>query len=32
VGRIEAAAGLRLTDAQGTPLGLSLSSFDHFAG
>ena len=30
VGRIEAAAGLRFTDAQGAALGLSLSSFDHF--
>ncbi len=31
VGRIEAAAGLRLIDADGAPLSLQLSSFDHFA-
>lgn len=30
VGSIEAAAGLRLTDADGAPLDLQLSSFDHF--
>jgi thiamine-monophosphate kinase len=30
VGSIEAAAGLRLVDAGGTPLHLSLASFDHF--
>jgi thiamine-monophosphate kinase len=30
VGSIEAAAGLRLTDAGGAPLDLQLSSFDHF--
>jgi thiamine-monophosphate kinase len=30
VGRIEAAPGLRFTDAQGAALSLSLSSFDHF--
>ncbi|MFM2088288.1 MAG: hypothetical protein RLZZ237_3157 [Pseudomonadota bacterium] len=32
VGRIEAQAGLRLVDANGLPLDLSLSSFDHFSG
>lgn len=31
VGRIEAAPGLRLVDAQGAPLDLPLRSFDHFA-
>jgi thiamine-monophosphate kinase len=31
VGRIEAQAGLRLVDANGLPLDLSLSSFDHFS-
>ncbi|UGQ45788.1 thiamine-phosphate kinase [Massilia endophytica] len=31
VGRIEAEAGLRLVDAQGSPLDLALASFDHFA-
>ena len=31
IGRIEAEPGLRITDASGTPLSLSLSSFDHFA-
>ncbi|WP_028102008.1 thiamine-phosphate kinase [Pseudoduganella violaceinigra] len=30
IGRIDAAAGLRWTDAGGTPLVLELSSFDHF--
>ncbi|MDB5763658.1 MAG: thiL [Herminiimonas sp.] len=30
VGSIEAAAGLRLTDAGGAPLDLRLNSFDHF--
>ncbi|CAN7581285.1 thiamine-phosphate kinase [Pseudoduganella sp. LjRoot289] len=30
VGRIEAAAGLRLVDAQGAPLDLQLQGFDHF--
>ncbi|MRW87701.1 thiamine-phosphate kinase [Pseudoduganella sp. FT26W] len=30
VGRIEAQAGLRLVDADGAPLDLQLSSFDHF--
>jgi thiamine-monophosphate kinase len=30
VGSIEATAGLRLTDADGAPLDLQLSSFDHF--
>ena len=30
VGSIEAATGLRLTDADGAPLDLQLSSFDHF--
>ena len=31
VGRIEAAAGLRLVDATGAPLALALAGFDHFA-
>ena len=31
VGRIEAETGLRLVDAQGLPLDLQLSSFDHFS-
>lgn len=31
VGRIESAAGLRLTDAGGSPLEPGVSSFDHFA-
>jgi thiamine-monophosphate kinase len=31
VGRIDAAAGLRLIDTTGTPLDLQLASFDHFA-
>ncbi|OWW22611.1 thiamine-phosphate kinase [Noviherbaspirillum denitrificans] len=31
VGRIEAEAGLRLTDAAGAPIALQLASFDHFA-
>lgn len=31
IGRIEPNAGLRLTDAGGTPLKLELKSFDHFA-
>ena len=30
IGRIEAGAGLRWTDAGGAPLALELSSFDHF--
>ncbi|TWI66159.1 thiamine-monophosphate kinase [Pseudoduganella lurida] len=30
VGRIEAAAGLRLTDGHGAPLDLQLAGFDHF--
>ncbi|XLZ69414.1 thiamine-phosphate kinase [Massilia sp. SR12] len=30
IGRIEAAPGLRWTDAQGAPLTLELASFDHF--
>ncbi|MTW11794.1 thiamine-phosphate kinase [Pseudoduganella eburnea] len=30
IGRIEAKAGLRWTDADGAPLTLELSSFDHF--
>lgn len=30
IGRIEAAPGLRWTDAHGAPLALALSSFDHF--
>jgi thiamine-monophosphate kinase len=30
VGRIEAAPGLRLTDASGAPLDLQVTSFDHF--
>ena len=30
VGRIEADAGLRLIDAQGHPVSIALSSFDHF--
>jgi len=30
IGRIDAAAGLRWTDAGGAPLTLELSSFDHF--
>ncbi len=32
IGRIDAAAGLRLVDGQGRPLALALSGFDHFAG
>ena len=31
VGRIEATAGLRLTDADGAALEIELASFDHFA-
>ena len=31
VGRIEAEPGLRLVDANGAALDLSLSSFDHFS-
>src|SRR5450830_1750222 len=31
VGRIEAESGLRLVDAAGLPLDLTLSSFDHFS-
>ena len=31
VGRIEAEAGLRLVDAQGTPFDLELSGWDHFS-
>jgi thiamine-monophosphate kinase len=31
IGRIEAAPGLRLVDAQGAPRTLTLHSFDHFA-
>ena len=31
IGRIDAAAGLRWTDAGGAPLTLELASFDHFA-
>ena len=31
IGRIEAAPGLRLVDAQGRPLGGRYASFDHFA-
>jgi len=31
VGRIDAESGLRLFDAQGKPLNLQLTSFDHFA-
>ena len=31
IGRIEAAPGLRLLDAQGAPQALALQSFDHFA-
>jgi thiamine-monophosphate kinase len=31
VGNIEAAPGLRLLDGSGSPLDLSLTSFDHFA-
>ncbi|NNG25237.1 thiamine-phosphate kinase [Telluria aromaticivorans] len=31
VGRIEAEAGLRLVDADGTPLHLELSGWDHFS-
>jgi thiamine-monophosphate kinase len=31
VGRIDAAPGLRLLDADGAPLDLALTSFDHFA-
>ncbi|MCE3263461.1 MAG: thiL [Pseudoduganella sp.] len=30
IGRIDAAPGLRWTDAHGAPLALELSSFDHF--
>jgi len=30
IGRIDAAAGLRWTDADGAPLTLELTSFDHF--
>jgi thiamine-monophosphate kinase len=30
IGRIDDAAGLRWTDANGAPLSLELSSFDHF--
>jgi len=30
IGRIDAAAGLRWTDAHGAPLKLELTSFDHF--
>ncbi|HEY0588532.1 MAG TPA: AIR synthase-related protein, partial [Pseudoduganella sp.] len=30
IGRIDDAAGLRWTDADGAPLSLELSSFDHF--
>jgi thiamine-monophosphate kinase len=32
VGRIEAAAGLRLVDARGEALDLQLSGWDHFSG
>lgn len=32
VGAIEAAPGLRLVDAQGAPLDLGLSGWDHFSG
>jgi thiamine-monophosphate kinase len=31
VGRIESLTGLRLTDGNGVPLELALTSFDHFA-
>jgi thiamine-monophosphate kinase len=31
IGRIESDRGLRITDANGTPLALSLHSFDHFS-
>ncbi|RZI41598.1 thiamine-phosphate kinase [Herbaspirillum sp. HC18] len=31
IGRIDAEPGLRLVDASGAPIHLSLSSFDHFA-
>ncbi|WP_342117896.1 thiamine-phosphate kinase [Pseudoduganella sp. OTU4001] len=31
IGRIDAEAGLRWTDAQGAPLALDLASFDHFS-
>lgn len=31
IGRIEAAAGLRLVDAAGAPLAMQARSFDHFA-
>lgn len=31
VGRIDASPGLRLQDANGTPLNLQVASFDHFA-
>jgi len=31
IGRIDASAGLRWTDADGAPLTLDLSSFDHFS-
>ncbi|MDT8990854.1 thiamine-phosphate kinase [Curvibacter sp. APW13] len=31
IGRIEAEAGLRVVDAQGTPVTLAVRSFDHFA-
>jgi len=31
IGRIDASAGLRWTDADGAPLTLELSSFDHFS-
>jgi thiamine-monophosphate kinase len=31
VGTVDAAPGLRITDAQGQPLQLNLQSFDHFA-
>jgi thiamine-monophosphate kinase len=30
IGRIESSSGLRLTDANGAPLELALTSFDHF--
>ncbi|EER58063.1 thiamine-monophosphate kinase, partial [Acidovorax delafieldii 2AN] len=31
IGRIEAAPGLRLVDAQGQPVERRYASFDHFA-
>ena len=31
IGRIEAAQGLRLVDAQGRPVNGRFASFDHFA-